>query len=136
MPWMVLLPLATVGFWVWHLMAWIIARGRWAYQSQEGSAPLSGMTRPRFMGTLAMLLAHCIMDLTEVLTALGGLFLIALPMLMGCALLLAVLSIVVVPLAGEIGLVAELLAGAVVFGGVSVPFILAQTTLARVRNRP
>lgn len=103
----ILFPVAVAVFYVWQVVAWIAARGRW--ERHYAGWPVSKRPRqPRFMD--------------GVTRGLGGLLLTGLPFLSGAALLFATLVFVAVPLAHAFGLLGGLSAGAVVFAGVSVLF--------------
>lgn len=131
----VLFPVVIAAFYVWQVVAWVAARGRWERLYAE--VPL--LRRPRqpcFMDGVTWRLGCLLQDGACFLRALGRLLLTALPVLSGGALLVAVLTVVAVPLVPAYGLLGGLLAGAVVFAGVSVPFIKAMDRLSHPPSAP
>ena len=117
--------MAVILFWLWQFLAWVVAIGRWE-RRHAGILPSRRYEkRPRFMGDIAWYLACSIRNGTDFLRTLGTVFLAGLPVLIGSTLLLFVLAGVAIPLIPRIGFLGGLLAAAVVYGGVAIPFMRA-----------
>ncbi len=88
------------------------------------------------MGSVTWHLACLLQNGNAQLRRLVNLLVDMLPFIGSGALLIAVLTVVAVPLVPAYGLLGGLLAGAVVFAGVSVPFIKAMGRLSRPPSAP
>lgn len=117
MDWVLLIPLAVVLFWAWQLCAWTLAFGRW----QRMGGP-----KPVFMGNVTLSLAELLLDLGHVVRA-------VLPFLAAGAFLIWTIASVAV-LARDIGWIGAVVAGIVVYLGVTMPACLVLERLGGLQR--